>query len=363
MPIGEIIFLPNGHLELTTSEHGKLTLSEWKITPLKLESLQDYKENGKVHITLTDLTVLEDPEITEITVTNIIPDVLGAYCLVQGGWVPPGFGMINSTVFADRNFISKLTSNFEGDKAKNTDLAKWFSDLKNFNFQIDIIPFAVEGNKKRFPSKNEVVAQIKEARDKLQVAAPGIEITKYRIPLQDYAWKLVTGLEPYIQKRMDFLTQAAPLIKPSSKKEIILKRWQSIADIAKDHGLSTDIIHFVALISISAPQKNSPGLDILKINHPYPQEKAYNACCDISQMELLINLQRMNPSGKYAIITSDLGLVRFGGLLNDLTHKTSDDDNLTLSAKIQPDLIGSDPELHKAFRKLISGNASVDSLE
>lgn len=76
-----------------------------------------------------------------------------------------------------------------------------------------------------------------------------------------------------------------------------------------------------------------------------------------------MNLQRMDSSGKYRIITSDLALARFGGLLNDINHKKSDGVNSTFYSRIPQDLIGSDPALHKAFQRITSGTASVDSSE
>lgn len=354
MSLGEMVVLSNGNLQIKTSEHGKLTLIHWKIQPLSLTDLQDFKNDSKVNIRLTDLKVLEDPKISEISVSTTTPDVLGSYCLVQGGWLPPGFGMLNSTAFADRNFITKLVSNFLGDKAKNAEVSEWFDDLKNFNLKIDIVPYAMEGNKKKFPSKDEVEAQIEEAKKKLRVAAPGIPVVKYPVALKDYAWSLVDHIKPSIQNRMNFLTKAAPFIKVSSNKETILERWRAIAAIAKNHDLSTDVIHFLALISVSAPQRNSPGLGILKINHPYPAETAYNACFDISLMEIFLNLQKMNPPGRYTIITSDLGLARFGGLLNELNHTSSDGVKSKFSARIPQELIGCDSDLHKEFQRLTS---------
>ncbi|MGQ3046038.1 MAG: hypothetical protein ACT6Q8_03705 [Niveispirillum sp.] len=363
MHAGKICILPNGNLQIVDNDHGELTLAQWKITPLNIMDIQDYKANSKVNITFTDLTALEDQNIEEISIAVTIPNVLGSYSLIQGGWLPANFGMLKSIVFADRNFISKIEEKFVGDKAKTAEAAEWFADLKNFNFTIDILPYVLEGNKRRFQTKDEVIFQIEEVIRKLKIAAPGIQIVKYPKNIEDYAWNLLQYIMPFIQNRMDFLKMAAPFIKPSSNKETILKRWKLIARVAKHYNISTDIVHLLALISVSAPQNNSPGLGILKMSPNYSTEMAYNACFDISLIELFMNAQQMCPFKKYTIITGDLALTRICGLLNDIKHKGSNGVDLTFSAKIPQYIAGKDPELHNKLITLISAESLNDKSE
>lgn len=353
---GDMKLLANGNLQLNTPEHGTLTLTRWRINPLNLRDLNNFNSNEPVSITFSDLNALEDGKITEVTASVRIPNLLGTYCLVKGGWLPPGLGMLNTTAFADRNFISKLSSFFQNNKPKSATLDGWFDDLRNFDLQLEIVPYAIEANKKRFPTREEVNDQIAEARRKLHSAAPDVPIARYPETHEDYAWKLLTHLKPFIQKRMDFFTEAAPLIKVSSNTPTILDRWTSIAAIARKFELGTDISLFLALISVSAPQKDSPGLGILKISHPYPAETAYNACLDISLMEICVNLQKIDSIRKYSIITSDVALARLGALLSNLAHRYSDGTNATFTATIPIELIGNDDlTLHRVFLELTSG--------
>lgn len=362
MELKEMNILKNGNLRIASVEHGILTLTRWKIRPLNLIDLKDFREKKSIEITFTDLSVFEDGKITTITVSAQLPDILKAYCIVPGGWLPIGFGMLKTIVLADRNFINKISSNFENNTPKKEELNGWFDDLRHFNFKIDIIPYAMESNTKQFPTKEELCDQITEAKGKLFRAAPGVPIVEYQgITIEDYAWKQLNHLKPIISKRMSFLTEAAIFIKPSSSTEKILERWESISNIAREHELNKDIIFLLALISVSSPQKNSTGLGIIKVSQPYPPNQAYNACLDISQIERLINCWKLDKSNQYTIITSDVALAQLGALLNELSHKSSDGVQAEFATNIPQELIGNnDPVLHTVLKKLMDGGVIGD---
>lgn len=364
MTLNEMSILKNGNLRIASVEHGILTLTRWKVRPLNLIDLKDFREKKSIEITFTDLSVLEDGTITKITVSAQLPNILKAYCIVPGGWLPIGFGMLKTIVFADRNFIKEISSTFKNNTPQKEELNGWFDDLRHFKFKIDIIPYAMESNTQQFPTKEEMSDQITEAKGKLLRAAPGVPITEYQgITIEDYAWKQLNHLKPIITKRMSFLTEAANFIKPSSSTETILERWESISKIARKHELNTDIILLLALISVSSPQKDSPGLGIIKISQPYLPKHAYNACLDISQIERLINYWKRDKSNQYTIITSDVALAQLGALLNELEDKSSNGVQAKYLTKIPQELIGNnDPVLHTALKKLMNGGV-IDGLE
>jgi len=358
MSIGEMGVLENGNLRINSSDHGAVTLTRWTIQPLSLDDLNRYRNNQSIEILFTDLSVLEDGHITEIKVTSQIPDLLQSYCLVKGGWLPPGFGMLNRFIFADRNFISRIGNYFENNLAKKESLAGWFDDLRHFNLSIDLLPYAMEANTQQFPSKEEIASQVKEAREKLQRAAPGVRITQYPEPVEDYAWRLMDHMRPSIENRMAFLIEVAPHVKPCLATDKVLERWKNIAAIAEKYDLKTDIVTILALIGVSAPKKDSPGLGVLKITDPYLEKSAYNACLDIAIMEVFLNLQKKDPTGRYAIITKDAPLARFGGILNSLKYGMSENGILNTTASIPDDLIeNKDPVLRAEFTRLLSGKA------
>lgn len=358
MSIGEMGVLENGNLRINSSDHGTVTLTRWTIQPLSLDDLNNFRNNQSIEIRLTELSVLEDASITEVTVTTQIPDLLQSYCLVRGGWLPPGFGMLNRFIFADRNFISRVGNYFENNVAKKESLAGWFDDLRHFNLSIDLLPYAMEANRKQFPTKEEIASQAKEAREKLKVAAPGVRITQYPEPVEDYAWRLLDSMRPSIENRMAFLIEVAPHVKSCFATDKVIERWNRIAEIAEKHDLKTDVVTLLALIGVSAPQKDSPGLGVLKITHPYLEKSAYNACLDIAIMEVFLNLQKKDPAGRYAIITKDAPLARFGGILSSLVYGKSENGRLNITTCIPDDLIeNKDPVLRNELQRLLSGKA------
>lgn len=354
MSTGEMVVLENGNLRLASSDHGAVTLTRWTMQPLNLDDLNNFRKNESIQIRFTDLSVLEDATITAVTVTAQIPDLLQSYCLVKGGWLPPSFGLLKRFVFADRNFISRLGNYFENDLAKKESLVGWFDDLKHFDMSIDILPYAMEANRQQFPTKQEIANQVEEAREKLEMAAPGVRITQYPEPIEDYAWRILDYLKPQIKNRMAFLIEVAPHVKSCFATDKVIERWNAISDIAARYNLKKDVITFLAFIGVSAPQKDSPGLGVLKITHPYLEKSAYNACLDITIMEVLFGLQKKDPTGPYGIITRDAPLARFGGILSALTFGASEGGNLNVTACIPDDLIeNKDPELRKALRRLL----------
>lgn len=355
MPIGEMSVLDNGNLRIKTSSHGNVTLTRWTIDPLNLADLNNFRDNQAIEINFTDIEVLEDDSITSITVNTQIPDLLQSYCLVKGGWLPPGFGMIKRFMFADRNFISRLGNYFENDLAKKENLAGWFDDLKHFNMSLDILPYAMEANRQQFPTRQEISSQAQEAREKLKVSAPGVPITRHEIPVEDYAWRILSNVRPLIENRMAFLIEVAPHVKACFAADKVIERWRRIAEIAAKYELKKDVVTLLALIGVSAPPKNSPGLGVLKITHPYPKKSAYNACLDITIMEVFLNLQKKDPTGHYGIITRDAPLARFGGILSSLYYGKSENGRLTLTACIPDDLIeNKDPVLREELQRLLS---------
>ncbi|AXM95742.1 hypothetical protein ACU5P1_17725 [Pseudomonas plecoglossicida] len=358
MSIGEMGVLENGNLRISSSDHGPVTLTRWTIQPLSLDDLNSFRKNQSIEIRFTDLSVLEDASITEIKVTIQIPDLLESYCLVKGGWLPPGFGMLKRFVFADRNFISRIGNYFENNLAKKEALAGWFDDLRHFNMSIDLLPYAMEANMQQFPSKEEIKSQVQEAREKLKLAAPGVPITQYHEPVEDYAWRLLDHMRPSIEKRMAFLIDVAPHVKPCFATDKVLERWKNIATIAEKYDLKTDVVTLLALIGVSAPKKDSPGIGVLKITAPYLEKSAYNACLDIAIMEVFLNLQKKDPAGRYAIITKDAPLARFGGILSSLMYGKSENGILNITTSIPDDLIeNKDPVLRAEFKRLLSGKA------
>lgn len=354
---GDMGILENGNLRIVTEEHGAITLTRWEIQPLGLSELESFHSQNAVELTFTNLSVLEDGRITQVKVVSHIPNDLKGYCLVKGGWLPPGFGLHKSSVIADRNFITKLVTTFHNDKPKIEGLEGWFDDLSDFGLSINILQYAMEANKQKFPTYEEVCSQVSEAVIKLGHACPSVFIERYEgTTIQDYAWKLLEGLRPRIMKRMAFLTDAAPSIKSSQDEVVIKARWRSIISSAQAQSLAVnDITVILALLSVSGPQKNSPGLGVFKITHPYPQHLSYNACFDISILELFLNFQRIYPKLNYVIATADLALARLGATLNGLSHNASDGKQSNFSTSIPPELMANgNIELYEEFKRLTS---------
>lgn len=286
-----------------------------------------------------------------------IPDEMESYCIVIGGWLPINYGVPNSIILADRNFISKIEKMYLDNNPKKEPQLDWVSKFSEFNFMIDVIPFALESNKKGLTNPILIKEQISEAKTKVKKAFPNISIANYKnITLEDYTCKLLAALTPQIELRQKFLLSVAEFLISSKKHNVIIERWSKIVQVADEIQIKrSDICVILALLLISAPQGKSFPLKIIKPSSTYRESDAYNAVFDINLIELLINYSDLYPAKNYVIVTSDKNLVAFGAFLTKLKYKKSQDGTRNYNTSILIEYIGGE-ELARVLVKLINEN-------
>lgn len=355
MPASHLFIDRHGLLTVESPETGTLTLREWRIQPLCVDDLIRFQKSETLEILLFDVVCVEDPSITQIRLALVLPDHLKVYCIVPDGWLPPGLAVQNARILADRNFISKITECLLDGKPKREGLEDWVVNLPHSNTSMDVLHFAMEANKKELPTQDLVRAQIAEAKEKISKAMPAAKIEEYNnISLEDYAWKLLEHLRPKIIQRMKFFKEAAPFLKATSSVEVVLTRWTAIIERAASASLEKrDIGVIVAMLAVSAPQKDSIGLGIIKPNGNYTDKQAHNAAFDISLFELFINFQKNYPTGNYVIATSDADLAKLGALLGRPTQQRSDGATLSMTRSIGLSFFGGREALAAKFHELV----------
>ncbi len=349
-----------------------LVFKEWRAQPLDIDSLElfldkskkvtfDIKLNIKNSFTFEDgiRKPIKDEYTWPLELDFNFKNRLDIFCIVPGGWLPIGIGMINSKVLGDRNFIDRIRHYFSNNDVKEEYKDNFFSNLDEMMVEIDILPFAMEGNLNNFQDTKQIKQQVEEAKRKVKEVLPNIPIVEYEgIKLDSYVQKLLDYLRPTIELRQNFLEKVQDsLLNPSPKVERIIERWDRIIKVADEVGISRkDIVVVCSLLIVSSPQNDSPIRGVLKPKSNIEKVKIYNVVFDINLIELLLNVTKGFPDKNYVVITHDKDLVRLASLMTNLTHLNSDGNISTFSSSIPIKYIGTDERLHNKLKELLACN-------
>ncbi|MCH7308369.1 hypothetical protein MMO38_09495 [Acinetobacter sp. NIPH 1852] len=347
-----------------------IVFREWRAEPLDLDSLDLYLDNSKeitldINLKIKNSFKFENGIRTPITkeysekisLDFNFENRIEVFCIVPGGWLPINIGMTNSRVLGDRNFISRIKQYFLKNDIKQEYRDNLLADFNEMCVQIDILPYAMEGNENNFLTFEQITQQISEARTKVNEILPDTPIVQYQdIELDCYVKKLIDYLRPTIELRGSFLKNVQSLLlNPSPNIDKIIDKWEKIIDVADQIGISRkDIVVICSLLIISSPQDDSPIRNVLKPHSEVDSEKVYNALFDINLIELLLNKSKDFPDKNYVVVTSDKPLVRLASLMVNLKHKQSDGNISTFTSSIPIKYIGTDERLHTKLNEILS---------
>nr|WP_152665046.1 hypothetical protein [Pseudomonas toyotomiensis] len=303
-----------------TSSGEQIILTDAPVTPLGLEDLISFEQNSEFKISIQGASI-HNPDEPETRKLNISADFSTShtnqcFALVNSGWLPPIFALPNSLILADRNIISDISKRFrQGELAeRDTDQPDFFDFTATFDYKakISLAPFALEGNSRRIPTRQEVIKQLEEAERKVHEALPKLETIPITPTLVDGIMGVIADSQDYFERRLKFLTSCIHILCNTAGKTRRHNVWKQIAEYADAANLpKTDICVIAAISSATASGSCNPARGILKPKHHYTENDAYNALCDLRLLSLLIHFIHDFPSQKAVLLTKDINLAKF----------------------------------------------------
>lgn len=337
-------------------------LKSFDIVPNSFIDMQQMNESNKVKVRLFNIqsNTIRNDERIELEMINSVKN--DTYLVVFGGWIPCAFIKSNTILYADRNVISEITTRYEGGVKKSDKELDYFDSifLQNKSVSLDIAAFVIEANERKIPTNESIDQQVASVKDSLKRALPNLKISTY--PGENsYYHNLKDLLEPVMKKRMAFLQEVTPKLNrqftAKSRKEAV----NVVFEVAKKVQLSkTDLVIILALLRVTMIGKKSAAQLVLKDAQNYTEEMAYNAVCDLSTIEVLINMHNFHEKEdksnySVALITKDKGLSLFSALLSNAKVGGSDGNNLQVSAKLTASIFGDDEDLLNTYEKWLKG--------
>lgn len=337
-------------------------LKSFDIAPNSFIDMQQMNESNKVKVRLFNIqsNTIRNDERIELEMINSVKN--DTYLVVFGGWIPCAFIKSNTILYADRNVISEITTRYEGGVKKSDKELDYFDSifLQNKSVSLDIAAFVIESNERKIPTNESIDLQVASVKDSLKRALPNLKISTYPGG-NSYYHNLKDLLEPVMKKRMAFLQEITPKLNrqftAKSRKEVV----NVVFEVAKKVQLSkTDLVIILALLRVTMIGKKSAAQLVLKDAQNYTEEMAYNAVCDLSTIEVLINMHNFHENEdksnySVALITKDKGLSLFSALLSNAKIGGSDGSNLQVSAKLTASIFGDDEDLLNTYEKWLKG--------
>lgn len=234
--------------------------------------------------------------------------------LVRDGWLPSGIALQGQmTVLPDRCTITELAGRFQ-DGAKKNDGEQDFLDLfAGRSVRINPLLYAMEGNKQRSPSPEDVEEQFDHACSIIRAALPKAEL----VPAGRGGIRGVVGLINDMQAGMlreqAFLMQIAPKLYAPVSARRMNEVWDLVLIAADERQVPrTSLAVLAALSAVSVPNGKSPAKRLLKLGRPgYTEKDAYNALADLRSLEVLMHIFAMFPEEKVLLCTGDKDLALF----------------------------------------------------
>lgn len=236
-----------------------------------------------------------------------------AVSLVPGGWLPSALASEDDAILLlDRCVVSELRTRFASGRSPShpdSDFLDLFADTP---VRINPLFFALEGNRRRFPSDEEAKAQLEEAAYALRRALPKADV----IAADQSGLKGVFGLlrdsKRGMQRKQDFLLRVAPHLAAPVARSMIRSKWANTLKMARECGVRTDALVVLAALSVIAtPNGRSPAKQLLKLRNPYSAADAYNALSDLRSLDILMHVFALYPHQRTALCTTDKPLALF----------------------------------------------------
>ncbi|EQL86827.1 hypothetical protein D046_0029 [Vibrio parahaemolyticus V-223/04] len=339
--------------------HGE-TIESFDIVPNSYTDMATMISSDSVTVRLFDIVNRMYPKNTqvELSVKNLQKN--DAFLLVFGGWIPCSFIKKQTILLADRNVVSQIVSRYSnGKKKKNRPDDAFDSIFLSNKISLDITAFVLEGNENKIPDNDMIDEQIDRVTKSLKAALPRLNITKYPNG-NSYYYQFRDMLAENIQRRMLFLQKIAPKLNKQFTEKSRVDAVRIVFSAAQEAQLQkNDLAVLLALLRITMVGKKTAAQLVLKDSQLYTEVDSYNAVCDLTAIELLINLHKFHAENKsgynIAFITMDKGLSLFSSLFSNTKIASSDDENLNVRARISGEVFGNDPVLVKMYQDWFSG--------
>ncbi|WP_313054503.1 hypothetical protein [Pseudomonas lopnurensis] len=298
----------------------EIILSDASVEPLSLDDLISFESYSSFKLSVRGGTVCDPVAITprkvnmqatmDATYTN------QCFALVESGWLPPVFALPNALILADRNIVTDISKRFNQGKLveRKEQRTDYFDLTASYDYQakINLAPFALEGNLRRRPTRQEVISQLREAYRKVSQALPSIAIVPVNDHLVDGVMGILEDSHSFFHKRLEFLKSSIHLLGNTAGKMRRRKVWSEIISHADAANLPrTDFCVIAAISAVTASNICNPARGILKPKPNYDYESAYNALCDIQLLSLLIHALHDFPQEKTVLLTKDISLAKF----------------------------------------------------
>lgn len=339
---------------------GEHIINSFDIVPNTFEDMHALIKDNLIKFQLFNIKspTIKSNVIIECTARNIHKE--DAFLLVCGGWIPCSLIKNNTLIIADRNIMSQIVGRYKhGIKINNGPLDALDGIFLQGNHSIDITAFVIEGNKQKIPENSDIDEQIVEIKKSLRSALPNLKIAEY--PNENaYYYAIRDFLSEKINKRMEFLKEIAPKLNKQFTEKSRKLAVNYIFESAKRINLEkTDISIILALLRITMTGKKTAAQLVLKDSQIYTKENAYNAACDLTAIELLINLHNFhiknNSMLNIALLTKDKGLSFFNSLFENTKVTSSDGERLTVAAELKFSFFGDDHEIVEKYKDWFSG--------
>lgn len=345
---------------------GGISIESFDIVPNSFSDMSAMNRTNSITVKLFDIVsyILAPDATIEVSFKNYYKD--DAYLLVFGGWIPCSFIKNNTILLADRNVVSEIVSRYKNGKKKNNKPEDSFDSVFLSNeFILDITAFVLEGNDQRIPDNAMIDAQITNVKTKLKSALPELNIAEYPGG-NDYYYGLRNFLSEIIKKRMVFFQKVAPKLNKQfteKSRETAVKLVLFAADECKLE--KNDVAVILALLRITMVGKKTAAQLVLKDSQVYSEVDSYNTVCDLTAIEILVNLHRLHVKDKsdhnVAFITKDKGLSLFSSLLTNAEVTNAHSGKLTVTASITGEVFDNDPVLVQMYEDWFLGKLSVSS--
>ena len=337
-----------------------IEIDSFDIVPNSFSDMTMMNNTDSVKVKLFNIVSHMLPRETriELSVENYFKD--DAYLLIFGGWIPCSFIKNKTILLADRNVVSEVVSRYHnGKKKKNKPDDAFDSIFLSGNVNLDITAFVLEGNKQQTPNNNMINEQVSSVTKSLKLALPNINITEYPNG-NAYYYAIRDMLSDDHKKRMEFFQKTAPKLNKQFTEKSREEAVKTVFKLAEECKLKkSDIAVFLAILRITMVGKKTAAQLVLKDSQVYSDVDSYNAACDLTAIELLVNMDNFHVKNKsgynVAFITKDKGLSLFSSLLSNTIVKGSYDGKLTVAASITAEVFDNDPVLVKMYEDWFAG--------
>ncbi|PYZ60061.1 hypothetical protein DNK63_13500 [Providencia rettgeri] len=354
---GNIII--NGKILIDNQEFDGLVIYSYEIIPNNYHDLIQMNESNKITIKLFNVRAKGIDGEFRARLNIDMGSTHNHFLLVKNGWIPCIFMKKNTLLFADRNVISKIQYRYFLNKKKDTTYDYFDSMfLPRNQLTIDLTLWSLEANEKRIPSADIIDNQLIIAKNILKLALPDIAISEYPNG-NKYYHELSNYLKNIIEKRMNFLIKVAPTINRNfteKTRDTIVEKIFLLADEFKLKRADIAVVLVFLRVNLVKPEgeKSNLATEVIKESQTYGLNEAYNTACDLSAIELLVNMirksEKENSPYNIAFLSEDKGLIKLGSLVMNYKNDKTDGKNVTISSSFPRDIFANDTK----FAELIS---------